>query len=203
MPEARDNAGGLAGVRPSHIHAARVALTVDDLGAGHPLLSEYGIAPENQQVVVYVNAGNAHRFALDELYAKRRAEQAAVSGRKVLVVDDEEPIRSLMTRLLARRGLKPDTAADGADALEKLERGGYGLILLDLMMPKRDGYEVLKALRAARLFVPVIVVSAVAERRAGDLDPFLVTAVVRKPFDIDIVAEIAAAIIAATVEDGD
>jgi CheY-like chemotaxis protein len=170
---------------------------MDDLGAGHPLLREYGIAADDREFVVYVNGGDVHRFALDEVYAKRRAEQEGVSGRKVLVVDDEEPIRSLMTRLLARRGLTSDTAADGADALVKLERGGYGLVLLDLMMPKRDGDDVLKVLRATRHFVPVIVVSAAGERRVGDLDPFLVTALVRKPFDIDIVAEIAAAIIGA------
>lgn len=190
-------------MRSPHTHAARVALTMDDLGAGHPLLREYGIAPDDREVVVYVNAGDVHRFALDEVYAKRRAEQEGVSGRKVLVVDDEEPIRSLMTRLLARRGLTPDTAADGADALEKLARGGYGLVLLDLMMPKRDGYDVLKMLRATHRFVPVVVVAAVGERRVGDLDPFLVKAVVRKPFDIDIVAEIAAAIIGATAENRD
>lgn len=85
---------------------------------------------------------------------------------------------------------------DGEHALEKVRTGEYTVMLLDLMMPKRSGLDVLAALRAERRFLRVIVISAESERRTRGLDPYLVTAVIRKPFDIDIVAEIAAALVA-------
>lgn len=66
--------------------------------------------------------------------------------KKVLVVDDDQFLRELYEEVLKGEGYLVETAVDGDDGLSKLQRGGYDLILLDLMMPKRDGLGVLTAL---------------------------------------------------------
>ncbi|HYO79105.1 MAG TPA: response regulator [Thermoanaerobaculia bacterium] len=179
-----------------------VAITADDLQdeRGRAVREEYAIAEEDMEVIIRLGEHEAERLDLADLYHRRLAEQARVPverRRNVLVVDDDETIRSLISRLLARRGLAPDTAVNGEHALEKLRMGDYAVVLLDLMMPRVDGFEVLKRMRAERMFLPVIVISAVGEKRAPDLDPFLVTAIIRKPFNIDVVADIAAELVTA------
>jgi CheY-like chemotaxis protein len=184
----------------------RVRLTRADLRGtgGRALCEEYAIREDDEDVIVSVSQTVARRFDLGEVYAQRHAEQCATAGRaqrNVLVVDDEEVIRSLIGQLLARRGLAPDTAVDGEHAIEKLRSGAYAVMLLDLMLPKLSGFEVLELMRRERIFLPVIVVSGAGERRTRELDPYLVTAVVRKPFDIDVLAAIAAALVSGYVVD--
>ena len=78
---------------------------------------------------------------------------------RVLVADDEKDIRSVLALYLEDAGYEVVEAADGAQALQALEAGGIDLCLLDIMMPKLDGYQVLKQVREVD-DVPVIVVSA-------------------------------------------
>src|SRR6266699_758623 len=70
---------------------------------------------------------------------------AAVPGR-VLVVDDDESIRLLIHRLLARSGFAVETASDGGVALDMISKDGYDALVLDLMMPHIDGFTVLRQL---------------------------------------------------------
>ncbi len=63
--------------------------------------------------------------------------------KKVLIVDDDRYIRELYEELLKSEGYTVETAVDGEDGLNKISAGGYDLILLDVMMPKIDGYGVL------------------------------------------------------------
>ena len=65
---------------------------------------------------------------------------------KILVVDDDLYIRDIYEEVLKDAGFKIDTAIDGNFALEKIKKGGYDLILLDMVMPKLDGLGVLNAL---------------------------------------------------------
>lgn len=65
---------------------------------------------------------------------------------RVLVVDDDESIRRLIERLLLRHGFSVDTAVDGGVALEKVERQSYDVMVLDLMMPRVDGFAVIRRL---------------------------------------------------------
>jgi CheY-like chemotaxis protein len=71
---------------------------------------------------------------------------AAVMLADVLVVDDEEPIRTSVAEILRSAGYSVLEAADGQDALDLLESGSVGVILLDIRMPRRSGIEVLEAL---------------------------------------------------------
>ena len=68
----------------------------------------------------------------------------------VLVVDDEERIRTLITRSLASEGHSVVAAADGVVALERLVASDIDLVLLDLMMPRCNGLTVLASLRQRR-----------------------------------------------------
>ena len=92
---------------------------------------------------------------------EQRAADAEAPGH-ILIVDDKEPNRDLLSRRLEREGHRCATAADGRQALEEIAKADFDLILLDILMPVMDGYQVLQYLKAdARLAqIPVIVLSA-------------------------------------------
>jgi CheY-like chemotaxis protein len=83
----------------------------------------------------------------------------------ILVVDDNEMNRDVLVRRLERQGHTVVTAEDGERALQQIEKQSFDLILLDIMMPKMNGYQVLEHLREdpVKREIPVIVVSAVDE----------------------------------------
>ncbi|WP_058307545.1 response regulator transcription factor [Gracilibacillus massiliensis] len=82
--------------------------------------------------------------------------------KKILVVDDEERIRRLLKMYLEREGYQIDEAADGEEGLQHALKEDYEVILLDLMMPGKDGLEVCKDLRAKKS-TPVIMLTAKGE----------------------------------------
>lgn len=78
----------------------------------------------------------------------------------LLVVDDEPNIRELLSAALRYAGFAVATAADGDDALRSARRSDPDLVLLDVMMPGRDGYSVARALRSDGRHVPIIFLTA-------------------------------------------
>src|SRR5947207_10958636 len=80
----------------------------------------------------------------------------------ILVVDDDPDIRDLIQEVLETSGHDVTVAASGQEALNKLKRRPYALVVLDIMMPTMSGYEVLEQIRAmpSRADTPVIVVTA-------------------------------------------
>jgi DNA-binding NtrC family response regulator len=76
---------------------------------------------------------------------------------KILVVEDEKPLRELLEMELVRSGYKVDSAADGEEGLEKYRQEVYNVVLLDMRMPKMDGVEVLRLMRAESTIPEVIV----------------------------------------------
>ena len=80
--------------------------------------------------------------------------------RTVLVVEDEEPIRRGIVDALRMAGFDPVEACDGEIGLEEAQRVGVDLVLLDLLMPKLNGFEVLERLRITRPALPVIILTA-------------------------------------------
>ncbi|NEO84307.1 MAG: response regulator [Spirulina sp. SIO3F2] len=101
---------------------------------------------------------------------------------KILVVDDEPAVRRILTTRLSMAGYIITTAADGEEAIEKFELESPDLVILDVMLPKGDGYQICEQLRATSE-VPIIMLTAlsnVADRIAGlqmGADDYLV-----KPF---------------------
>ncbi len=83
-----------------------------------------------------------------------------MAGRRVLVVDDEKNIRLTLTQSLRALELETDAAMNGEEALSKIQREPYDLMLLDLRMPGMDGMEVLRRARQLRPELPVVILTA-------------------------------------------
>lgn len=66
------------------------------------------------------------------------------AGKKILIVEDDQFIREFYQELLQTEGYVVDVAADGETASQKLHQGGYDLVLLDIMLPKKDGLQILR-----------------------------------------------------------
>ena len=86
----------------------------------------------------------------------------------VLVVDDEEPNRTLLRDSLEARGYEVEEAEDGLQALQRIATRPPDVILLDLMMPRMDGYDVCRQLRksAKSRHLPILMITALSERGA-------------------------------------
>ena len=106
---------------------------------------------------------------------------------KILVVDDEAPIRALMRATLTMAGHQVVEAGGGEEALEKIKKQNFDLVVLDIMMPVTDGYEVLERIRAipSRANLPVIVVTAKTYESEGIMREMTAGAIdhLGKPFD--------------------
>ncbi len=107
-------------------------------------------------------------------------------ARKILVVDDERHIVRLVEVNLTRAGYEVQTAYDGVEALEKIADDLPDMIVLDVMMPRMDGFEVLKKLQSDAKYkdIPVIMLTA----KAQDADIFKgwqsgVSSYLTKPFN--------------------
>ncbi len=105
--------------------------------------------------------------------------------KRILIVDDDTEIRDLLEFDIASSGYFVDTAADGMEGLTKALNNKYDLVLLDVMMPKMNGFEVCKNIRAAKINVPILMLTAkgtIGDKTSGfdsGADDYLV-----KPFDI-------------------
>jgi DNA-binding response OmpR family regulator len=107
----------------------------------------------------------------------------------VLLVEDEPAIADFVKRGLESEGFRVEAAADGVQGQERALRGGVDLVLLDLMLPGRDGLAVLKAIHGERPALPVIAVTArgAVDDRVAALDGGAVDYVV-KPFALSELA---------------
>jgi two-component system, sensor histidine kinase SagS len=82
-----------------------------------------------------------------------------LTGRRLLIVDDEDMIRKVLRQALKTTGCSVDLAADGAEALEKLQKQSYDMVITDLRMPGRTGYDVLADIRQRQPDTPVILIT--------------------------------------------
>jgi len=118
------------------------------------------------------------------------AGEAGVSERKrALVVDDDDPIRTMLAKVVERQNLDVDTARDGVEAIERLDGDGhdrYNVIVLDLMMPRVDGYGVLEHIKEhhPEMLACTIIASAVPESEILKNFHIPVYRIHPKPFDM-------------------
>jgi CheY-like chemotaxis protein len=105
---------------------------------------------------------------------------------RVLVVDDDQSIRQLVCTIVQRERFQVDCAADGAEAIELLRQHKYSVILLDLMMPRVDGFGVIDFLKHHQSEPKpiVLVITAYADQRFKEVDSTVVAGVLRKPFEV-------------------
>lgn len=108
----------------------------------------------------------------------------ASGTQRILVVDDDEFVRNLVRVILKRAGYEADAAADGGEALEKIAGFQYDLIMLDLMMPRVDGLEVIQRLSGHDSVPPIVVMTAADDSMVERIPRKFVKAIIRKPFDV-------------------
>ena len=111
---------------------------------------------------------------------------------RILIVDDDASIRTLLRVIAQRKGLSVDEASNGSECLGRLNRETYDAVVLDLSMPIVNGYDVISRLRNERRRPAIIVVSALPRSAHTGLDPEVVTCIIRKPFDVEILASMIA-----------
>lgn len=105
---------------------------------------------------------------------------------RILLAEDERDLNNIMTQKLTADGYSVDTCYDGKEAMEILSYTDYDAVILDIMMPKADGFEVLRSLRGAGKATPVLFLTArdaIADRVKGldsGANDYLV-----KPFSFD------------------
>ena len=104
----------------------------------------------------------------------------------ILVADDDAAMRYLISAILTGAGFKVDTAADGRQAYEGLQRDHYDLLVTDNEMPHLAGIGLIRQMRAAGMNLPVIIASgSFPEERVHDYQRLGIAAVVMKPFDFE------------------
>jgi DNA-binding response OmpR family regulator len=116
--------------------------------------------------------------------------------RNILIVDDDDSIRSLLRLVAERRGFTVDVAIDGAEALQRLDECTYDLAVVDLMMPRISGYDLVARMRDLSERPAVVIVTAMTETLIGQLDAAVVHSIVRKPFDVDAIGGLMTEIVA-------
>ncbi|MFZ1701713.1 MAG: response regulator [Pyrinomonadaceae bacterium] len=169
------------------------ASEMTDLGLGYFNLGNSDAALKNLQDAARLDPNNvilggqvnAIAIRIDEMRRQNELHQPKSIGKTILVVDDSPTVRKLISGKLEKSGHVVVCASDGVEALEQLESGLPDLVLLDITMPRMDGYEVCKQIRSnprAR-DLPVVMISGkdgffdkVRGRMAGS------TGYVTKPF---------------------
>ena len=107
------------------------------------------------------------------------------NNKRLLIVDDDKQIRELLSFDISQSGYIVDTAIDGQEGLKKALENNFDLILLDVMMPKMNGYEVCKNIRIAKPDIPILMLTAkgtIEDKTQGfdcGADDYLI-----KPFEV-------------------
>jgi CheY-like chemotaxis protein len=98
----------------------------------------------------------------------RSSAETIVDKKRILIAEDKSTSRELLRTVLENQGYSVTEAADGEEALQKARKEIPDLILLDLQMPARNGYEVLRELRQDSRFTSVPIVAVTASAMHGD-----------------------------------
>lgn len=113
------------------------------------------------------------------------------TAKRVLIADDEKPIRSVLSKFLAKQNIQSDCASSGQEALQLLQEGEYDFLITDLMMPGMDGLELLQRVKTANRNIPVAIITgfgtldlAIQALRFGAID------FIKKPFDFKSIARL-------------
>ncbi len=110
---------------------------------------------------------------------------------KVLVIDDEEPVRDILSRMLRAKGHQVETASDGEEGIEKFKKQPFDLVFTDLGMPKLSGWDVGKRLKALNPKVPVVMITGWGmELDRSKMSQNGIDLLISKPFNFDQVTQV-------------
>lgn len=133
------------------------------------------------------------RFIIELPVMQRLSEKRTVekAKKRVLVVEDEDNLVRLLTRFLTRKGYEVASTANGAECLRKIVEDPPDILLLDVILPGKDGLEILTEVKTKNPQLPVVMVSGVESgeviQRALRMGA---SAYVTKPFDLETVVEV-------------
>jgi len=191
----RDTGSGISKENLSRIFDPFFTTKEEGKGTGLGLSTSYGIiAGHSGELAVDSEEGQWTEvrvvLPLDSLAAKDEAgggkPAPAPTPRTVLVVDDEEHIREILRESLEAAGYPAETASDGQEALRRLAKGRYRLMLLDIRMPSRSGLSLLSAIRGKVGRMPVIVLTGMAgPEELAEAKALGAARCVSKPFQIE------------------
>jgi len=194
-----DNGCGIEPEIAGHIFEPFFTTKEIGTGTGLGLASTYGtVHSMNGSIQVEGNPGQGARFILDlplsgsdgRLSGAPRPVQNAGSGR-ILVVDDEELVRHFIMRALKALGFEVVGAANGIDAEALFDEQDFDLVILDLVMPQRNGLDTYRALAAIRPDVRVVMASGYTrDHTAQDALSEGVIGFLNKPFQIAELADV-------------
>jgi DNA-binding response OmpR family regulator len=111
------------------------------------------------------------------------------TNKRIQVIDDDEAIRTLLFTVLRRRGFAVDMARNGEDAVAAMKRCRYAVALVDLMMPLKDGWEVLEWMEGCPKDERPLAIVLTAGISSRALNPDVVAGTVHKPFDIELLLD--------------
>ena len=134
-------------------------LNIGNFETGYSFLLE--ATQENPNNVVLASYVNGLHIRIEEIRSRLESADSMTRGKTILVIDDSPTIRKLISGKLEKSGHNVFCSADGVEAMERLQDLVPDLILLDIAMPRMDGYQVCKMIRAndATKDVPVVMIS--------------------------------------------
>ena len=115
--------------------------------------------------------------------------ERAMRDPRVLVIEDDPDVRVLLATVASRRGIAVDRAEDGEEAIKLLKANEYDIVVLDLMLPKVNGFRVAEVVRVLPKRPRLIVFSAISRYFA---EQFPEAVILQKPFDIGRIEDILA-----------
>lgn len=160
-------------------------------GTGMGLAASYGIVQEHEgSIDVRSEPGEGTQFTLSfppgegapAPAEEPTAEKSPKRGVRVLVVDDEEMVRSIFTQLLSLNDHEVDRASSGEEALSMVEELSYDIVFTDYGMPEMTGAELSKRLKEKHPTLPVVLLTGYTETEDATED---VDAIVSKPFKLE------------------
>ncbi len=83
--------------------------------------------------------------------------------KKILIAEDERPLARALSLKLQKEGIGSDIASDGIEVKQRIDAGGYAMILMDLMMPHHDGFAVIESMKQKGDTTPVIILSNLSQ----------------------------------------
>ena len=190
-----DNGSGMTGETRQRIFEPFYT-TKGAKGQGMGLAATYGILERHggeihvtsepgQGSTFTIRLKRAHEVESSPVY--ENGEPGAARASSVLVVDDEDPIRVLLSDLLRARGHKVLTAEDGLAGLRAVEKTRFDMVITDLSMPGADGWTVITETRRRWPDTKLVILTGYggfAELAVPDVDPSVVDALISKPFNI-------------------
>lgn len=151
---------GVRGIEPGELFSLGIAyINLKQYRKGYEFLQEY--AAKNPNDVVVSSQVDALAVRVAEIEQQDSVKGAQPTAKTILVVDDSPTIRKLISLKLQKCGHETICAVDGVDALDKINDVVPDLVLLDITMPRMDGYQVCKLIRGneATKNVPVVMIS--------------------------------------------